>query len=150
MFFLAAALVGWIGRDFVYRKLAANSLHISATASSNCNQVNSRLFAREDFIPGPHISGNLRTRARRSDHFSRYVSTGDMLKMYRAKSVKNKTVVDIRFRPRSGVAPSGSIWVFAAVLDLCYSILSRYCVAYSWKIVVNMRKRDVIHKTGST
>ena len=85
MFFLAATLVGWIGGDFVYRKLAANSLHISATASSNCNQVNSRLFAREDFIPGPHISGNLRTRARRSDHFSRYASTGDMLKILSCK-----------------------------------------------------------------
>ena len=28
MFFLAATLVGWIGGDFVYRKVAAKNIHV--------------------------------------------------------------------------------------------------------------------------
>ena len=47
--------------------------------------------------------------------------------------------------PSPVLPPGGSATVYAMGIDPCYSLLSHYCVAYSWPL-----KHDVIHRTGST
>ena len=51
---------------------------------------------------------------------------------------RDKAIVDIRLRPRSGDAPGGSVCVYATVTNPCCFLLSHYCVAYSWPLCTNM------------
>ena len=67
---------------------------------------------------------------------------------------KNKAIVDIRLRRRTGTATWSAVWVCTTVTNLCCPLLSFFeykpTPLFCRLFLAVMRKHDVVHKTGST
>ena len=53
-------------------------------------------------------------------------------------SSRNQAIVDSDTTPDPELHPDGTVRIYAAVSNPCYSLMSLYCVAHSWSVCANM------------